>query len=71
MAERLVNLGWRLAVMGMIGAGGLIALALAYSGLLDLLALRFRDGAGPALAGIAVAIAVFIVCRLRSDLVCD
>jgi hypothetical protein len=71
MSERLVNLAWRVTVMVLIGGGGLVALGLGYSGLLNLLRLRLGEGAPPTLLGVGVAVGVFLLCRLRSDLVCE
>jgi len=71
MSEALVGLGWRIVLGGLVAAGGVIAAALLYQGVLAAISLRWPASVGPILAGAAIGMGVFILCRHRNDLICD
>jgi hypothetical protein len=69
-SERLVNLSWRLVLMALIALGGLLSLFSSYQGLLSLMTGHVA-GAAALAAGVALAAAVYLMCRHRNDLVCS
>jgi hypothetical protein len=69
-SERVVNLAWRLVLMGLIALGGLLSIYWAYDGLLALLSGHLA-GAASIPAGVVLGAAVYLLCRFRNDLVCS
>ena len=57
-------------LMGLIGIGGLLAIYWAYAGFLAVLSGHWTSSGGIP-AGIALAAAVYLLCRHRNDLVCS
>jgi hypothetical protein len=68
MFDRLLNGGLWLAVMGLITASAGAALMLAYRGLFNLCAGRYRAGSATVAAGIGLAAASYLLCRHGNDL---
>ena len=70
MTENVVNLLWRIVVMGLIGVGCLVACALLYRGILDLLTAHYPQGISALTCGTLGALAVWWMCAHRNDLIC-
>jgi hypothetical protein len=69
-SERVINLAWRVLLMGLIALGGLLSICWAYQGLLAVLSGRFASGVSLP-AGVVLGAAVYLLCRFRNDLVCS
>ena len=69
MGETLVNGLWRMVVGGLIAAAGLIGAGLCYQGLLSALTLRWQASVAPLAGGVALGVAVYVLCRHRNDLI--
>jgi hypothetical protein len=70
MSESFINLAWRLLMMCLIGAAGLLSVCWAYQGVLAILSARW-SAAVTLPAGIVMGAAVYLLCRYRNDLVCS
>jgi len=71
MTEKLVNLAWRMTLVGLIGAGGVAGAALLYQGILNALSRNWIACIGPLTCGIVAGFGVFLLCRHRNDLLCS
>ncbi|HMO26074.1 MAG TPA: hypothetical protein PKB10_07375 [Tepidisphaeraceae bacterium] len=70
MSEVVVSAGWRLSVIGMIFAVGMLGLWLTAIGMLDLLHANLAGGL-QLLAGLGCGSGAWAIARLRNDLVGD
>jgi hypothetical protein len=70
MSESIVNLAWRVLVIGLICAAALGCGIMLYQGVLNALSFRWTSVAAPVTAGVASGCAVAALCRYRNDLVC-
>lgn len=70
MSEIVVSAGWRLSVVLMIFAVGVVGLWLTAIGMLDILHANLAGGM-QLLAGLGCGLAAWAIARIRNDLVGD